>query len=176
MKIKINRIYGNVDFTIGIATIEGCSFRCYTLERRSADHSNAANKRNNHALPCGEYNFRFQSTRLSPLTPVSYLVKGYGRITFVKASSFESLGTGDVALLSVYPENGNSIINDSVYNTFESLCYAAATPGNKMFSGERIISITEADEFYYDENYHSALNEPVFDQDFIDDEDGVPLE
>lgn len=174
MKIIISRIYGNVDFTIGIATIEGCNFRCYTLERRSADHSSAANKRNNHAMPCGDYEFKLASTRLSPMTPRSGVIKGYGRITIVKTSSFDNLGTGDIAFFSSYPDKGFGSINESIYKTFESLCYAAATPGNKMFHEQKIFSIREVDDFYYDENYNTPVVEENFDQDFI--EDDVPFE
>lgn len=175
MKIFIKRIYGNVDFTVGIASIEGAKFRCYTLERRSADHSNSKNKRNNHAVPCGTYDFRFNATPLSPLTPVSFLIKGFGHIQIVKFSSFEYLGTGDITFFKNNPADGKGIISEDVYKVFESICYErarAAASANFSSRGTHQIIISDSDDFVWDESYRSALKEPMFgDTDFLDDED-----
>lgn len=165
MIIKINRIYGNADFTIGIATIVGYSFRAYSLERRSADHSRAANKRNNHAFPCGEYPFRFETTRLSPLTPVSYLLKGFGRMTFRAVKSYDSLGTGHIALFSKYPHNGEGEIDERVYNALSQHCYSECS--QHLPQGNKFV-IEEDDEFYYDENWHQQSEQLFEDDDFID--------
>lgn len=169
MIIRIKRIYGNADFTIGIATIDGFKFRAYSLERRSADHSRAANKRNNHAFPCGEYKYKYEVTRLSPMTPVSYLLKGYGRISIKDASSFDMLGTGQIALFHKYPQEGHAVAgaeDNRIYKALENLCYADSA--NKT-NGENLFVITEADEFYYDEAW-VMQHEPLFeDDDFLDD-------
>lgn len=175
MKIKIERIYGNVDYTIGIATIEGARFRCYTLERRSADHSNSRNKRNNHAVPCDTYDFKLAASPISAVTPESFLIKGYGHIRIVKHSSFQYLGTGDIAFFATYPDRGQGIINDSVYQVFEQLCYdhaRAALAANLTARGTHQFIITESEDFVYDEAYHSALIEEGFtDTDFLEDAD-----
>ncbi len=175
MKIKIERIYGNVDFTIGIATIEGAKFRCYTLERRSADHSNSRNKRNNHAVPCGTYDFRLSATPLSPVTPESFLVKGYGHIKIVKYSSFQYLGTGDVAFFSSYPDHGKGTINEAVYQVFEQLCYdraRAAISANRTERGNHQFIITESEDYVQDDAYTSVLVEKGFtDTDFLLDDE-----
>lgn len=174
MKIRINRIYGNADFTIGIATIDGYKFRAYSLERRSADHSRASNKRNNHAFPCGEYKYKYEVTRLSPMTPVSYLLKGFGRISIKDASSYDMLGTGQIALFHKYPQEGHVVAggeDNRIYKALENLCYADSA--NKA-SGENLFIITEADEFYYDEDW-KMQHEPLFeDDDFIDEDYEVP--
>lgn len=170
MKIRINRIYGNADFTIGIATIDGYKFRCYTLERRSADHSRAANKRNNHAVPCGEYKFNYQVTTLSPMTPVSFVVKGYGRVKIVKKTTYADLATGEIALFSNYPDMGSANVDQRIYSTLERMSYADASLRNNE---DCAFIISEADEFYYDEAYHNPAND-IADQDFIDTEyDGI---
>lgn len=175
MVIHISRIYGNVDFTIGIASIEGAKFRCYTLERRSADHSNSKNKRNNHAVPCGEYDFKFMATPISPLTPVSFLIKGYGHVRIVKFSSFEFLSTGDITFFKAYPSSGKGEITEQVYKVFESICYErarSAASANLSARGVHKFVIDESDDFVYDENYESSLRETIIkDVDFIEDED-----
>lgn len=172
MIIRINRIYGNADFTIGIATIDGYKFRAYTLERRSADHSRASNKRNNHAFPCGEYKFKFEPTRLSPLTPVSYLLKGFGRMTIKDVSSYLSLGTGDVAFFKKYPQEGTEEVVRDIYVAFENLCYKECVAEKR--GDIDLFVITEADEFFYDEEW-KMKHEPLFeDEDFIDEGYEVP--
>lgn len=173
MKIKIERIYGNVDYTIGIATIEGARFRCYTLERRSADHSNSRNKRNNHAVPCGTYDFKLAASPISPVTPESFLIKGYGHVKIVKFSTFQYLGTGDISFFASYPDRGQGVINDNVYQVFEQLCYdraRAALAANLTGRGTHQFIITESEDFVYDEAYTSVLIEESFsDKDFIED-------
>ncbi len=175
MKINIKRIYGNVDYTVGIASIEGAKFRCYTLERISADHSNSRNKRNNHAVPCGNYDFKFVATPISPLTPVSYFIKGYGHIKIVKFSGFEYLGTGDIAFFKFNPVGGKCEISEEVYKVFESICYdraRSATAANLMQRGTHQFIITESEDFVWDNDYVSELKESIIkDVDFIDDDE-----
>lgn len=172
MIIRIKRIYGNADFTIGIASIDGYKFRAYSLERRSADHSRASNKRNNHAFPCGEYKYKYEVTRLSPLTPVSYLLKGFGRISIRDVGSYDMLGTGQVALFSKYPQDGKGEIIRDIYDALQGLCYADCRANS--LPTPNLFIITEADEFYYDEEW-SMKHEPLFeDDDFIDEDYEVP--